>query len=86
MNGSFHGYDRQPRLGTSLEMTSDFGIYRIASVLIREYGEDAAVEAAERADAMLKNGHPDAAAVWKHVTLAVEDIRRTEPGPGETQH
>jgi hypothetical protein len=67
-------------------MTSDLGIYRIASVLIREYGEDAAVEAAERADAMLENGHPDAAAVWKRVTLAVEDIRRTEPGPGETQH
>ncbi len=67
-------------------MTSDFGIYRIASVLIREYGEDAAVEAAERADAMLKSGHPDAAAVWKRVTLAVEDIRRTELGPGETHH
>ncbi len=86
MNGSFHGYDRQPRLGTSLEMTSDFGIYRIASVLIREYGEDAAVEATERTDAILKNGDPDAAAVWERVTLAVEDIQRTELGPGETYH
>ena len=67
-------------------MTSDLDIYRIASVLIREHGEDAAVEAAERADAMLKNGDPDAAAVWKWVTLAVEDIQRTELGPSETQH
>ena len=61
-------------------MTSYLDIYRIASVLIREHGEDAAVEAAERADAMLKNDDPDAAAVWKWVTLAVEDIQRTELG------
>ena len=86
INGSFHGYDRQPRLGTSLEMTSDLDIYRIASVLVREHGEDAAVEAAERAGALLKNDDPDAAAVWKRVTLAVEDIQRTELGPGETHH
>ncbi len=67
-------------------MTSYLDIYRIASVLIREHGEDAAVEAAERADAMLKNDDPDAAAVWKWVTLAVEDIQRTELGPGEAHH
>ena len=49
-------------------MTSDLDIYRIASVLIREHGEDAAVEAAERADAMLKNGLPGAAAVWTDIS------------------
>ncbi len=73
----------QPRLGNSLEMTFHLGIYCGASELIREHGEDAAVEATERADAMLKNDDPEAAAVWKRVTLAVEDIRRTELGPGE---
>ncbi len=31
-------------------MTSDLDIYRSANVLIREHGEDAAVEAAMRAD------------------------------------
>ena len=35
-------------------MTSDLDIYRSANVLIREYGDDAALEAAQRADAMLK--------------------------------
>ncbi len=31
-------------------MTSDLDIYRSANVLIREHGEDAAVEAAKHAD------------------------------------
>ncbi len=34
-------------------MTSDIDIFRTANVLIREHGEDTAVEAAQRADAML---------------------------------
>ncbi len=37
-------------------MTSDLDIYRTASVLIREHGEEAALEAAQRADAMLEKG------------------------------
>jgi hypothetical protein len=37
-------------------MTTDLDIYRTASVLIREHGEDAALEAAQRADAMLEKG------------------------------
>ncbi len=37
-------------------MTSDLDIYRSANVLIREHGEDAALEAAQRADAMLERG------------------------------
>ncbi len=40
-------------------MTSDLDIYRTASVLIREHGEDAALEAAQRADAMLEKGRCD---------------------------
>ncbi len=37
-------------------MTSDLDIFRTASVLIREHGKDAALEAAQRADAMLEKG------------------------------
>ena len=40
-------------------MTSDLDIYRTANVLIREHGEDAALEAAQRADAMLEKGSLD---------------------------
>ncbi len=67
-------------------MTSDLDIFRTASVLIREHGKDAAVEAAQRADAMLEKGDLEGQAVWKWITLAVEDIQRTELGPGERHH
>ena len=35
-------------------MTSDLDIFRTATVLIREHGKDATLEAAQRADAMLE--------------------------------
>ncbi len=40
-------------------MTSDLDIYRTANVLIRELGEDATLEAAQCADAMLEKGSLD---------------------------
>ena len=67
-------------------MISDLDIYRTASVLIREHGEDAAVEAAQRADSRLENGDLEGQAVWKRIILAVEDIQRAELGPGERRH
>ncbi len=41
-------------------MTSDLDIYRTANVLIREHGEDARIEAAQRGDAMLEKGFSSA--------------------------
>ncbi len=43
-------------------MTSDLDIYRTASVLIREHGEDAAQEANRRAVALLTKGATKGAA------------------------
>ncbi len=63
-------------------MTSDWDSYRNASVLIREHGEDAALEAAQRADAMLEKGSLDGQRVWKRVLAAVMEIQR-EPREGE---
>jgi hypothetical protein len=41
-------------------MTSDLDIYRTANVLVKHYGKDAALEAAQRADAMLGHAyHPE---------------------------
>ena len=64
-------------------MTSDLDIYRTASVLIREHGEEAALEAAQRADAMLKKGSLDGQRVWKRGLAAVKEIQRQEPREGE---
>ena len=64
-------------------MTTELDIYRTANVLIREHGEDAALEAAQRADAMLETGSLDGQRVWKRVLAAVKEIQRKEPRAGE---
>ena len=40
-------------------MATDIDIFRTANVMIREHGEDAALEAAQRAAAMLEKGRLD---------------------------
>ena len=67
-------------------MVADIEVYRSAQVLIREHGEDADLEAAIRADAMLAKGDLEGPAVWKHILAAIEQIRRTEQLDGETIH
>ncbi len=64
-------------------MTSDLDIYRTAKVLVKRYGENAALEAAQRADAMLEKGCLDGQRMWKRVLAAVKEIQREEPEEGE---
>ncbi len=64
-------------------MTSDLDIFRTASVLIREHGEEADLEAAQRADSFLDAGDLDGQRVWKRVLAAVKEIQRQEPREGE---
>ncbi len=40
-------------------MTSDLDIYRAANVLVKRHGQDAPIQAAMRADAMLDKGDLD---------------------------
>ena len=64
-------------------MASELDIFRTANVLVKHYGEDAAPEAAQRADAMLEKGSLDGQRVWKRVLAAVKEIQRDEPREGE---
>ncbi len=59
-------------------MIPDLDIYRAASVIIEQYGEDASIEAAMRADAMLEKGDVDGYAVWKRILRAVEELLSRE--------
>ncbi len=61
-------------------------IYRAASVIIKQYGEDAPIHAAMRADATLKAGDLDGYAVWKRIVRAVEKLQGTVPKSGEALH
>ena len=58
-------------------------IWRSAKLLIEAHGEDAAMEAAMRADRALEDGYPDVATVWQKVMRAIEQLQQTERKPGE---
>ncbi len=67
-------------------MPSEIDIYRTANVLIHQHGEGAALEAAQRADAMLEKGDMAGAAVWRRVLKAVEEMQRKDRREGEAAH
>ena len=39
-----------------------------------------------KADAMLDKGDLDGAAVWRRIVAAVNEMQRSEAGPGERYH
>ncbi len=67
-------------------MIPDLDIYRSANVLVKQHGEDAPIDAAMKADAMLEAGDLDGYAVWKRIVRAVEELQGSEPKPGEAVH
>jgi hypothetical protein len=64
-------------------MTADLDIWRAANVLVKEYGDEAALMAARRCDALLADGDLDGERVWKSILRAVKELRRTERKDGE---
>ena len=65
-------------------MIPDLDIYRSAQVLVKRHGEDAAIHAAMRADAMLDKGDLDGYAVWTRIVKAVEELLSKERPAGVT--
>ncbi len=73
----------EPVRGNSALMIPEIDIYRAANILVKRYGEDAALEAAQRADVMLERSDMDGYAVWKSIVRAVEEMQRIELAAGE---
>jgi hypothetical protein len=57
-------------------MTHDPDVFRAAKLLIDQHGEDAALQAAQRADELPEEGDGDGSAVWRRILAAVEELRR----------
>jgi hypothetical protein len=55
-------------------VTDDIDIYRSAQLLIKQYGEDAAIHAAMEADACLERGDLDGKATWIRVIKAIKEL------------
>ncbi len=65
-------------------MPDDLDIYRSAQALVKQHVEDAPVQAAIRADAMLDKGDLDGYAVWKRIVKAPEELLSKERPDGAT--
>ncbi len=55
-------------------MVDDIDIYRTANVLVELHGEEAPIQAAMKADALLGAGDVEGQVVWKRILAAVEEL------------
>ena len=87
-NDAKRSQGRLPRLPAVLHyaMPLDIDFWRSANVLVKRHGEDAPIQAAMQADAMLAKGDLDGYAVWKRILRAVEELRSTAPALGTEIH
>ncbi len=67
-------------------MTPDLDIYHSANILVKQHGEDAPIQAAMRADAMLEKGDLEGYGVWKRVLRAVDEMGNTPPGEDQAMN
>ncbi len=65
-------------------MIPDIDILRSANLLVKRHGEDAPIEAAMRADAMLDKGDLDGYGMWKRIVKAAEELLSKERPAGVT--
>ena len=58
-----------------------FSHHRTANLLVKRRSQDAPIDAAKRADAMLEKGDLEGCAVWKRVLRAAEELLSKERPP-----
>lgn len=61
----------------------EIDIWRTAKILIDAHGEDAWLEASQRADHALEDNNSDGVKVWKRVIAAIDELQRQKPATGE---
>ena len=63
-------------------MLSDVDLYRAAHLMMHEYGHDAELEAAHRADQMLARGDRDELLIWLGIWRTIAEMRGQTPTIG----
>jgi hypothetical protein len=58
---------------------SELDVWRSAQILVQAHGENAPLEAAQRADRALEDGFLDVVAVWKRILGACQELLRSQP-------
>ena len=65
---------------------SDLDIYRSANLIVQQHGDEAPIEAAMHADAMLNKGDRGGQRAWLRIVKAVTELLDTQPGDGAAVH
>ena len=63
-------------------MISDRDVWQAAVLLVKRYGDDAMLEAAERADKLLDEGDMAGAETWHRILKAIERLHAKTPAEG----
>jgi len=56
--------------------TDDADIWRAAQLMLDQYGDDAPLQGAQRADQLIEDGDAQGGAVWRQILGAIEELRR----------
>jgi Family of unknown function (DUF6961) len=64
-------------------MIPDRDVWQAAVLLVKHYGDDAMLEAAERADQLLDEGDTAGAETWHRILNAIERLQARVPAEGE---
>jgi hypothetical protein len=67
-------------------MISDRDIWQAAMLLVKRYGDDAMLEAAQWADQMLDESDMAACETWHRILNAIERLQAKAPAEGEKVH
>ena len=67
-------------------MIPDLDIGRAAQVMVKHFGDGAAIEFAMRVDEFLDQGNFDGQRVWMRIMQAIEELQRERSGDGEAVH
>ena len=67
-------------------MIDDLDTWRAAQVMVKRYGDGAAIEAALRADEFLDQGNLDGKRLWMRVMHTIEELQPERPGDGGAVH
>jgi triphosphoribosyl-dephospho-CoA synthetase len=67
-------------------MIPDRDVWAAALAIVKRYGDDAMLEASERADQLLDEGDMAGAETWHRILNAIERLQAKVPAEGEKVH
>ena len=67
-------------------MIPEADVWTAALLIVKRYGDDAMLEAAERADQLQEDGDWQAAITWHRILDCIERIQAQRPADGEALH